>query len=231
VINVALFSAQPILVEGLQSIFARDGNLALTAAFANVPALVADVAVHPPDVFLLEATPEVNLDLLQKLRMVAPSAPVVLWVEAVAVEFVSQVLALGVRGILRKSMPVAQLVECVRKVAGGELWIEKSLCERLICTQKVSLTPRERQLLALLAQGLKNKEIAYALQITEGTVKVYLSRLFQKVGANDRFDLALFALKNFAATPEGIPSLSQPAGFPGQSGFLPKFVSFNRQVQ
>jgi DNA-binding CsgD family transcriptional regulator len=63
----------------------------------------------------------------------------------------------------------------------------------------VSLTQREGQLVTLLSQGLKNKEIATTLMISEGTVKVYLSRLFQKVGVKDRFELALFGLKNLTS--------------------------------
>ena len=69
--------------------------------------------------------------------------------------------------------------------------------------RRYSLTRREGQLVTLLSQGLKNKEIATALSISEGTVKVYLSRLFQKLGVKDRFELALYGLKNL--TP-GTPS-------------------------
>jgi two-component system nitrate/nitrite response regulator NarL len=58
------------------------------------------------------------------------------------------------------------------------------------------LSPREGQLVTLLSHGLKNKEIGAALRITEGTVKVYLSRLYDKVGVQDRFELALYALRN-----------------------------------
>jgi DNA-binding CsgD family transcriptional regulator len=64
--------------------------------------------------------------------------------------------------------------------------------------RRYSLTRREGQLVTLLAQGLKNKEIATSLNISEGTVKVYLSRLFQKLGVKDRFELALYGLKNLA---------------------------------
>ena len=59
-----------------------------------------------------------------------------------------------------------------------------------------SLTPRQGQLVALLTQGLKNKEIASKLNISEGTVKVYMSRMFQKLGVKDRLELALYGLKN-----------------------------------
>jgi two-component system nitrate/nitrite response regulator NarL len=234
VTNVALFSVQPILVAGLRSVLAKEGDLFLSAVCSTVPELIADVTAERPGVMLIEVTPEIGLDVLHQVKTFAAGVPIVLWVDTVAVEFVSQVIGIGVRGILRKTLPPADVVECLRKVGGGELWIEKPLCDRLLCTKRVALTPRERQLLALLAQGLKNKEIAYTLQITEGTVKVYLSRLFQKVGANDRFDLALFALKNFAATPQGLGSQFQALRpghmerIPPHVEFLPNFVSFDR---
>jgi DNA-binding CsgD family transcriptional regulator len=83
----------------------------------------------------------------------------------------------------------------------------------------VALTKRESQLVALLSQGLKNKEIASTLQISEGTVKVYLSRLFQKVGVKDRFELALYGLKN----------LQNMAGdAPGDGGAPPRMLGRSR---
>jgi DNA-binding CsgD family transcriptional regulator len=87
-------------------------------------------------------------------------------------------------------------VKCLQKVQAGELWFEKALTDSFLCARRVALTQREGQLVSLLSQGLKNKEIATTLMISEGTVKVYLSRLFQKVGVKDRFELALFGLKN-----------------------------------
>src|SRR5450432_2214071 len=74
---------------------------------------------------------------------------------------------------------------------------------------RYSQTRSEGQLVTLLAQGLKNKEIATALNISEGTVKVYLSRLFQKLGVKDRFELALYGLKNLAP---GAPAMDASNG-------------------
>ena len=68
--------------------------------------------------------------------------------------------------------------------------------DSFLSAKRIALTKREGQLVSLLSQGLKNKEIASMLLISEGTVKVYLSRLFQKVGVKDRFELALYGLKN-----------------------------------
>jgi DNA-binding CsgD family transcriptional regulator len=87
------------------------------------------------------------------------------------------------------------------RVNEGELWFEKALTDSIMSARRYSLTRREGQLVSLLSQGLKNKEIATALNISEGTVKVYLSRLFQKLGVKDRFELALYGLKNL--TPGG----------------------------
>jgi DNA-binding NarL/FixJ family response regulator len=74
--------------------------------------------------------------------------------------------------------------------------MEQSLSTALLNAQRVTLSRRQSQILALLVQGLKNKEIATHLGISEGTVKCYLTKLFEKVGAKDRFELALFGLRN-----------------------------------
>jgi DNA-binding CsgD family transcriptional regulator len=123
---------------------------------------------------------------------------------------------LGVRGILRKTLPTDLQVKCLQKVQAGELWFEKALTDSFLCARRVALTQREGQLVSLLSQGLKNKEIATTLMISEGTVKVYLSRLFQKVGVKDRFELALFGLKNLTTgqIPVGDKS-HRPSAMPG----------------
>jgi DNA-binding CsgD family transcriptional regulator len=84
----------------------------------------------------------------------------------------------------------------LQRVNEGEFWFEKALTDSFLSAKRIALTKREGQLVSLLSQGLKNKEIASMLLISEGTVKVYLSRLFQKVGVKDRFELALYGLKN-----------------------------------
>ena len=107
-------------------------------------------------------------------------------------------------------------MKCLQKVQAGELWFEKALTDSFLCARRVALTQREGQLVSLLSQGLKNKEIATTLMISEGTVKVYLSRLFQKVGVKDRFELALFGLKNLTTGQLPVGEKGQrPASMPG----------------
>jgi DNA-binding NarL/FixJ family response regulator len=219
--NVALYSEQPILAVGLQAEMASLEDVTLSAVFTDLDTFIDHVRTCRPGVALVEVTAAVTFTTLSKLKSTAGDAPIVLWVDVASVELVSQALALGIRGILRKSLPVALQIKCLRNVAAGDLWVEQSLCDQLLTSKRVVLTRRERQLMSFLAQGLKNKEIAYAMTLTEATVKVYLSRLFQKVGVHDRLELALLALKNtFADT--------VPGPQPTSAFFLPTLVSVAR---
>jgi DNA-binding NarL/FixJ family response regulator len=101
-----------------------------------------------------------------------------------------------VQGMLSTTSLPETLKECLKVAAEGQRWMEQSLSTALLNADRVTLSRRQRQILALLVQGLKNKEIATNLGISEGTVKCYLTKLFEKVGAKDRFELALFGLRN-----------------------------------
>jgi two-component system nitrate/nitrite response regulator NarL len=191
-----LYSTQSVLAVGLRECLVGLPGFSLAAVCTGTAPLIERIRATPPDLILIDLTPEISLEVLKGIQSEARGAPIVVWVDSVSTEFASQVIGMGVRGILRKTIAVELHLKCLQKVAAGELWLEKALSDRLLTTNRVTLTQRERQLLGLLAQGLKNKEIACSLGITEGTVKVYLSHLFRKVGANDRLELALFALRN-----------------------------------
>lgn len=163
---------------------------------AILPALMAE---YRPDLLLVDATMVPDTGILREWNMRVPNPGIILWVDRIASEFVRQALQCGVRGILRKDAPAASYVECVEHVMEGQLWLERELADALLTARTVRLSPRERQLIALLTQGLRNKEIAGRMNITEGTAKAYLSRLFEKTGASDRFELAVFAMKNLQA--------------------------------
>jgi DNA-binding NarL/FixJ family response regulator len=155
------------------------------------------IVPQTPDLILLDLGPELTFAVLSEMQR-ATSSKIILWVNSISIELACQAVGLGIRGILRKTLPPELQVKCLRQVQAGELWFEKALVGNLISARRVALTPREGQLMTLLSQGLKNKEIAHDLMVSEGTVKVYLSRLFQKVGVKDRLDLALLSLKNLA---------------------------------
>jgi DNA-binding NarL/FixJ family response regulator len=162
----------------------------------TVTSLMEQITQGVPDLVLMDLTPEITFAVLSEMQHAMQSTKIVLWVNSISTELAFQAMGLGVRGILRKTLATDLQVKCLQKVQAGELWFEKALTDSFLCARRVALTQREGQLVSLLSQGLKNKEIATTLMISEGTVKVYLSRLFQKVGVKDRFELALFGLKN-----------------------------------
>jgi len=99
--------------------------------------------------------------------------------------------------VLKTSDP-ALLLECMEKVRSGETCIDPEIAERTLQAQEKaarapSLTPRECELIELVRQGLRNRDIAAQLGVTEGTVKVYLHAIFDKVGVDNRTELAMRA--------------------------------------
>jgi DNA-binding NarL/FixJ family response regulator len=196
--NVLLCANEPILAEGLRRILENVPGLELAGCCPRLEDLREQVEAIQPDILLVDLTADVTFSVLSGLREAVSTSRIVVWVHAISTELALQLMSLGVRGILRRTLPVETLVRCLLRVNEGELWFEKALTDSIMTAHSYSLTRREGQLVALLSQGLKNKEIAYQLSISEGTVKVYMSRLFQKLGVKDRFELALYGLKNLA---------------------------------
>jgi len=115
-------------------------------------------------------------------------------------------MRIGVRGILLKTMPARLFVDCVRKVAAGEQWLEKEsvarAIERLLRREQAEaelrrvLTPRELEIVRMVAAGLRNKEIADRTFISEGTVRTHLYNIFQKLNVANRLELSELARRH-----------------------------------
>jgi DNA-binding NarL/FixJ family response regulator len=204
--SLLLCTDEPILAEGLTRILSGAEGLELKSWCPSLDDLRVEIETHQPDLLLVDLTSDVNFTVLSSLHQIAREARIVLWVHTISTELALQAMSLGIRGILRKTLPIDTLLRCLTRVNEGELWFEKALTDSIMTARRYSLTRREGQLVTLLSQGMKNKEIATALNISEGTVKVYLSRLFQKLGVKDRFELALYGLKNLAPAPSTMDS-------------------------
>ena len=194
--RILLYSDEPVLAKGLESVLRQVEGFDLLPTCATLASLMEQISHGSPDLVLMDLTPEITYAVLSEMKHAMANSKTVLWVNSISTELAFQAMGLGVRGILRKTLPADLQIKCLQKVQAGELWFEKALTDSFLCARRVALTQREGQLVSLLSQGLKNKEIATTLGISDGTVKVYLSRLFQKVGVKDRFELALFGLKN-----------------------------------
>jgi DNA-binding NarL/FixJ family response regulator len=161
------------------------------------------------------------LNGIRELQGKAPAAHIVLWARELSTELAHHAVEIGVRGFLSTTASPEHFRECLQIAARGELWMESSLTMSLLNNRPVSLSKRQSELVGLLTQGLKNKEIAATLGISEGTVKAYLTTLYEKVGARDRFELALFGLKNLGGRREN----------PNAAGSIRSLVARRRSVR
>lgn len=195
-VRVLAFSDEHLQQFALQHYLSGSPGVQLLGIARSSDELLTAAAQLRPDLVLVDLIPDLSLSIIRELRHILPSGSLVLWVRSISTELAHHALDLGVRGIILKTLPPEVLLQALGAVAAGELWLDKALTRDLLTARPIPLTRRESQLVELLSHGLKNKEIATALSISEGTVKVYLSRLFDKVGAKDRLELALYGLRN-----------------------------------
>ncbi|HXE64335.1 MAG TPA: response regulator transcription factor [Bryobacteraceae bacterium] len=135
-------------------------------------------------------------ELIRKLSVSYWRVPIVVWQRTRANEPSLNALDWGAAGVLHDNSSSQDVIACLDSVTKGCAWIPDSVAQAASRSRRCHLSRREGQLLSLVVQGLRNKEIAHALRITEGTVKVYFSRLFQKLGVSDRYELALLGLRH-----------------------------------
>ena len=169
-----------------------------------------------PDMVLVYLTARISLSDVRALRSAGDRTHIVLWGEGLPAEFAFQAMQLGVRGILASTISIDGLLTALDNVHRGVLCFERELMDSVLAQTRVILTRRQGQIVSLVAQGFKNKEIASAMGITEGTVKVYLYKLFRKLGMNDRLDMALYGIKNLFVAQTEPPDPFGPRSLPPQ---------------
>jgi len=195
--TIFVCEAQPVALEGLQAIFAGSEDIRLIGSAHGLNEALPVIAAQSPDLVLLGqcTPPRPVLPQISEVLAACPFSRVVLWVVDLHEHEVFRALQLGAKGILRKTLATNTLLECLRAVANGSIWIEDSLAVRQDVTSRrdpsLRITPREREIIEQICRGLKNREIASALSITPGTVQVHLMHIFEKTGTKDRFQLAL----------------------------------------
>jgi DNA-binding NarL/FixJ family response regulator len=194
--TVIVSTDEPIVEIGLKTLLDLDPDFDLICVCPTHQDLLTAVRQHQPDVIVYGLAMEIDLGAIREVQRVAPDSALVLWAREVSTELAHQAVTLGVRGFLSTTASPEHFKECLQVSTQGQMWMEKSLTMSLLNNRPVRLSKRQSQLVGLLVQGLKNKEIGATLGISEGTVKAYLTTLYEKVGARDRFELALFGLKN-----------------------------------
>lgn len=204
-IRIVLADDHPIVLQGLQHLFTRHQDLEVVASCAGADDALAASREHHPDVVVLDLRmpQRSGLDLLAVLGRELPAVRCVVLTAAITQEQVVEALKRGAAGIVLKESPPEQLIECVRRVARGEKFFDSDTVTQALeaaasgspasADASTTLTPRELEIVRMVAQGLRNRVIGERLVISESTVKVHLHNIYEKLGIEGRLELVLLA--------------------------------------
>ena len=201
--------------ESLVAVLNKAKDLEVVGQGSTVEETKLRLAETKPDVVLCEVKlPGQNgLDLLREVPALCPETRIIALSDGQVDNDIVEAMRRGGRGFLDKQSPVELLLKCVRKVHAGEIWLNGRLTEAVLHTfgtqqpvsklnGKAELSRREMEVIQLVIQGYKNKDIAQKLFISEKTVKNHLSAIFNKLGVSDRLELTLYAFERRLFPPE-----------------------------
>jgi two-component system nitrate/nitrite response regulator NarL len=207
-IRIVLADDHVIVLDGLEQLFRLEPELEVVARSTTAEAAVKAVQEHRPDVLVLDLVMPGHdgMWVLRELSELNLPTRTVLLTAHVEENRLVEAIRLGVWGIVLKEMAPRMLMECVRKVHAGQKWLEQQSVTRAIERMQKReseidrltrlLTPRELEIVRLASEGLRNKEIGERLSITEGTVKIHLHNIYEKLGVTGRSQLILYATKH-----------------------------------
>jgi two-component system nitrate/nitrite response regulator NarL len=216
-IRLLIADSYPVIRAGLRSILSSSGDVQVVGEAQDGPEAIEKTLELSPDVVItdLRMANSEGLSVLRTLHTRAPQAKVILFTASENKDDFIEAMKLGCCGILPKDAPPSMILKSIQKVQAGEIWLDSNTTAAVIRQfaapmdtgisqvtsnskprERAQLSQREREIIVLIAQGYKNKEIAEKMFITEQTVKNHLHNVFDKLGVSDRLELALYAIHN-----------------------------------
>ena len=214
-IRVVIADDQALVRTGFRAIVSHEPDLDVVGEAGDGYAAVEQARLHRPDVVLMDIRMP-GMDGLEATRLLATDGSttrVLILTTFDMDEYVFTALRAGASGFLLKDAPADQLLTAIRVIAAGDALIAPSVTRRLIAEfahqpaptdrpeQLESLTPRERDVLRLLARGMSNAEIAAALFLGDATIKTHVSRILAKLGLRDRVQAVVLAYESGLTRP------------------------------
>ena len=222
-IRVLIADGQPIVLEGLRCVLSQYSAIQVVGEAADGVEIM-EKAVHlQPDIILLDfKLPRVDgLTVLRNIRDRVLPIKVIMFASSDSKEEFVEAMKLGCSGILLKENSTSLIEKSIQRVQAAEIWLDSNTPAAVLrhfaspkdfpaahiassgvnsnnktSRERAQLSQREREIIILIAQGYKNKEIAEKMFITEQTVKNHLHNVFDKLGVSDRLELALYAIHN-----------------------------------
>jgi len=198
VIRVLAVDDHPLLLKGIAALMAGETDMELVGEASNGYEALDLFRKHRPDITLMDLQmPEMNgIDAIGAIRSEFPEARIIVLTTHPGDVQVSRALKAGARGYLLKSRLRKELLETIRAVHAGQKRLSsEAAAEVAEHAADIMLTPREIDVLRLVAAGKANKEIGALLVMTEGTVKAHIKNILGKLGASDRTHAVTIALK------------------------------------
>jgi DNA-binding NarL/FixJ family response regulator len=204
-ITLVIADDHPLILDAMENLFRLEKDLNVVARCLDGDEALQAVRGHQPDILVLDIQMPAKdgLVVLREMRKERLPTRVVILTATLDEDGLTEAVRLGVRGLVLKELAPKLLVQCIRKVHAGELWLEKrsvssaleKLLQRETATNEAAqaLTPREIEIIKQVAAGLRNMEIGKKLFISEGTVKIHLHNIYQKLGVDSRTKLARYA--------------------------------------
>jgi len=203
-IRVVIADDHPLVLKGIGAVLAAEGDFQVVAECSDGQHALEAIHTHQPDVAVLDLhmPGKTGLEVLREMKASAVHTRGVLLVSQIGDEELLEAARQNVAGVVLKEMAPRLLVQCLRKVHAGEPWIERTSAarafEKLLLRESSTrdlarqLTPREIEIVKMVARGLRNKAVAGALVISEGTVKSHLHAVFEKLGVRSRAELIAY---------------------------------------
>jgi DNA-binding NarL/FixJ family response regulator len=198
----------PLILQALRQLFELQADFQVLACCATAEETLQAVRQHRPDVLILDLRmPDAGgLTVLRRMKEEELPTGVVLLTGVADEDEILEAMRLGARGVVLKDTPPDLVLQCVRAVHAGAQWLEMRSIGRLLDkflereakSRQIEsgLTLREAEILRMVEAGLRNKEIADRLSISEGTVKVHVHHIFEKLGVPNRLELLRYAKTN-----------------------------------
>ena len=202
-VRVVLADDHPILLRGLTALLQAEPGLEIIAAVLDGATALETIRTHEPDIAVLDINmPQLTgLGVLEAIEADGLSTRVVILTASASDEQIATAVERGAWGLLLKESAFGTLLECLETVSSGQRWLPQELVAPAVkrATEhrkkdvrlESVLTGREYEIARLIAQGLSNKHICRQLNISEGTVKVHLNNVYQKLGVPNRTALAV----------------------------------------
>jgi two-component system, NarL family, nitrate/nitrite response regulator NarL len=217
-VRVLIVDDHGIMRAGLRMLLESQPGLVVVGEAATCAEAVALATSTQPDVIVLDLDlgGENAITSMPTLQRVAPDTRILVLTGVRDPEVHRQAIRQGALGLVMKEKAVETLLHAIMQVRAGEVWLEPTMIARVLgeltrpqpapqvsaeAANIAKLTEREREVITLVGEGLRNKHIAARLYISEATVRHHLTAIFAKLGIADRFELAIYAYQHGLAKP------------------------------